>query len=91
MTNAKVVMTQLAYKDTKIYFKSLDGGYISAKNPNDPVTMDYINLDINQLNKNKGKLIKLIRDNGDKVVDENKLKLNVPPKKPKQIDKPDNV
>jgi hypothetical protein len=69
-TNSKVVMSQLAYKDTKVYVPSMEGGYISTKNPSDSVIMDYIELDTNQLNKDNGDLIDLIYRNGDEIVDE---------------------
>tara|TARA_R110000824_G_scaffold71882_4_gene183857 strand:- start:4260 stop:12782 length:8523 start_codon:yes stop_codon:yes gene_type:complete len=71
-TNAKTVMTQLAYKNLKLYIPSLEGGFLSSKKPSDSVVMDYIPLDINQLNKNNGELINIIiRTNKDLIVDEN--------------------
>ena len=76
-TNAKVVMTQLAYKEAKIYLSSMEGGFISAKNPSDSVVMDYIELDENQLNKNNGDLIDLIYKNGDTIVDADGNEVNI--------------
>ena len=69
VTNVKTVMTQLAYKEFKMYLNSLKGGYISAKNPSDVSIMEYITLDENQLNKDNGKLLDLIYRNGDSIVD----------------------
>ena len=69
-TNAKVVMTQLAYKQAKVYLPSLEGGFIAPKNPNDSTILEYIALDENQLNKNNGELIDLIYNNNDTIVDE---------------------
>ena len=71
ITNAKTVMTQLAYKNIKLYVKSLEGGFISARKPGDSTVMDYIPLDIKQLNKNDGELLRIIVNNKDMVVDEN--------------------
>lgn len=76
-TNAKVVMTQLAYKEAKIYLNSMEGGFISAKNPSDSVVMDYIELDENQLNKDNGDLIDLIYRNGDTIVDADGNEVNI--------------
>ena len=76
-TNAKVVMTQLAYKEAKIYLNSMEGGFISAKNPSDSVVMDYIELDENQLNKDNGDLIDLIYRNGDTIIDADGNEVNI--------------
>jgi len=70
-TNAKMVLSQLAYKDMKIYFKSLDGGFISARKPQSRVTITDVELDKNQLNKNNGELLKVIENNKDRIVDIN--------------------
>ena len=70
-TNAKTVMTQLAYKNIKLYVASLKGGFLSARKPSDSTVMDYIPLDIKQLNKDDGELLSIIVNNGDMIVDEN--------------------
>ena len=68
-TNSKMVLSQFAYKDMKIYFKSLDGGFISARKPQSRVTITDVELDKNQLNKNNGELLKVIENNKDRIVD----------------------
>ena len=77
VTNAKTVMTQLAYKNLKMYVPSLDGGFLSAKKPSDSVVVDYIPLDINQLNRDNGELLGTIVSNGDSIVDENGEAINI--------------
>ena len=71
VTNAKTVMTQLAYKNVKMFLGTMGKGvYISANNPSDSVIMDYIELQPDLLNRDDGKLLKLILDrNMDEIVD----------------------
>ena len=70
--NAKTIMSQLFYKDFKLFHEDLKdiGGYLRPKNPDAEVVMDYAPLKKeNLLNKIGNKtLYQQILDNGDKVV-----------------------